>query len=261
MPVEYQPSERTSMPLTFSIRAQDSHVGRQATLSQEQRSWFRLTLAERVSKEFAHLADELGQPVGFVCTDSHQDNLVEVLYKTNRAAEAIAMGEIRNYVLDNWAGLEAEAEAYKPESPSLQSWFQTLLPLVEAGAAGLTLQVRLDRLGGKPGWGDMAPNSPLRQDCEYRIKPRLLNGFEVPQPIRSIHVAVGSFPLYVADPTALKLYSRIDRFDANSKVHTTKLERGLLHTTPEAATAQALAMMGYDPGNHKATWQEGEGKS
>lgn len=91
---------------------------------------------------------------------------------------------------------------------------------------------------GHPGWAEF---------YSFRRKPEppktiTVNGFEVPAPITE--PPAESTLVWFAAPTIPDFAAKV-RYLLEWDIH--KFERGLLHTTKEAAVAHAKAMLGIDP--------------
>lgn len=77
------------------------------------------------------------------------------------------------------------------------------------------------------------------------IKTIMVNGFEVPAPVQSAPEMGGTY--YVADPLCDSCYVIWGWGWGGDTTDTRLLERGLIHTSQEAAVAHAKAMLCIDP--------------
>lgn len=121
-----------------------------------------------------------------------------------------------------------------------QQHAQEILPLVTAQANGEVIQMYVF---GK--WSDCMEPTAFVDGCKYRVKPKtiLVNGFEVPEPMREEPELNDSY--FTPQPVAEDMF-----FTArwtNHKIDSIRLSRGICHTTKEAAIAHAKAMLGIDP--------------
>lgn len=121
-----------------------------------------------------------------------------------------------------------------------QQHAQEILPLVTAQANGEVLQMYVY---GK--WSDCMEPIAFIDGCKYRVKPKtiLVNGFEVPEPMREEPNQGEGY--YYASISVGALYG----FAAWTKheADLIRLTRGICHTTKEAAIAHAKAMLGINP--------------
>ncbi|AHK11825.1 hypothetical protein S349_35 [Shewanella sp. phage 3/49] len=114
-----------------------------------------------------------------------------------------------------------------------------LLPFVQALANGEKVMQSVDN--GE----ELDSNGNFIYGLTYSIKPKmmLVNGFEVPEPMR---VKPDRHKIYytphILAPT---LFSQETWFENNS--HKTLFCKGICHSTKEAAIAHAKAMLGIDP--------------
>lgn len=95
-------------------------------------------------------------------------------------------------------------------------------------------------------WETVKRNHYLFIDAyTYRRKPRTItvNGFEVPEPLRVMPEVDGEY--FLADPAGNGFLHQF--FWRDCATDNLWLERGLLHSTKEAAIAHAKAMLGIDP--------------
>lgn len=85
-----------------------------------------------------------------------------------------------------------------------------------------------------------------RTDFKFRIKPKtiLINGIEVPEPVRNESQLAEGQLIYIADPNR---DSKVDfwRWDQDLKSPRKFLERGLIHLTQEAAEIHARALLSF----------------
>ena len=130
-----------------------------------------------------------------------------------------------------------------------QKWCSEILPVVQAGAEGVDIQVS----AGDGNWHKKGEKE--RSFCagfKYRIKPRTIkvNGFDVPEPM-SERPKEGDV-IYVVtlySPTGEQASSMPHSGSrwCNSGNQNFWLNHGLIHATKEAAIAHAKAMIGIDP--------------
>jgi len=114
-----------------------------------------------------------------------------------------------------------------------------LLPFVQALANG-------EKVMQSVGNGEeLDSNGNFIYGLTYSIKPKmmLVNGFEVPEPMRA-KPDVGS-TYFVPDITGERYSSEIQW--EGDQIDLSWLSRGICHTTKEAAIAHAKAMLGIDP--------------
>lgn len=133
----------------------------------------------------------------------------------------------------------------KQEQYNFQEWCKSILGFVQAGAEGKEIEYK--RKGSEIWWSfnnadlDYLSFTTIE---EYRIKPKTIkvNGFEIPEPLSSIHEGETYFI------PALDLPLMWDEFEwgGDSADHMFK-KRGICHSTKEAAVAHAKAMLGIDP--------------
>lgn len=121
-----------------------------------------------------------------------------------------------------------------------QQHAQEILPLVTAQANSEVIQMYV----GDEWYDCMAPTAFV-DGCKYRIKPRtiIVNGFEVPAPMRE---APNDGVKYFFPNLSYNDYFWSHEWE-NDRVDVRVLERGLCHTTKEAAIAHAKAMLGISP--------------
>lgn len=121
-----------------------------------------------------------------------------------------------------------------------QQHAQEILPLVTAQANGEVIQMYV----GDEWYDCMAPTAFV-DGLKYRVKPKtiLVNGFEVPEPMRE---APKNGNKYFTHSLMAKEFNCGATWE-NDGVDVRMLERGLCHTTKEAAIAHAKAMLGIDP--------------
>lgn len=118
---------------------------------------------------------------------------------------------------------------------TFKEWCKELLPIVQAGANGEEIEVRL----GTSGDWHSKDNNGFSTHMDYRIKPKTItvNGIEVPAPLTTLE---GLDTFYLATPSHVDFY--INYWAAVSCKRW--LDRGLCHKTKEAAIAHAKAMCG-----------------
>lgn len=121
-----------------------------------------------------------------------------------------------------------------------QQHAQEILPLVTAQANGEVIQMYV---GDE--WSDCMEPTAFVDGCKYRVKPKtiLVNGFEVPEPMRE---APNDGVKYFFPNLSYNDYFWRHEWE-NDRVDVRVLERGLCHSTKEAAIAHAKAMLGIDP--------------
>ena len=132
----------------------------------------------------------------------------------------------------------------KQEQYNFQEWCKSILGFVHAGAEGKEIEYK--RNGSESWWSfnnaDMDYLSFTTIE-EYRIKPKTIkvNGFDVPEPIK------GSLPdvYYMPCLSSVDLYSWADNIAGT--VDNIRWQRGICHSTKEAAIAHAKALLGIDP--------------
>lgn len=121
-----------------------------------------------------------------------------------------------------------------------QQHAQEILPLVTAQANGEVIQMYVcDE------WSDCKEPTAFVDGCKYRVKPKtiLVNGFEVPEPMRVIPPIRDEFYLAATTINEFNICLNWTGFPSDELW----LSRGLCHTTKEAAIAHAKAMLGIDP--------------
>lgn len=125
-----------------------------------------------------------------------------------------------------------------------QQHAQEILPLVTAQANGEVIQMYVD-----DEWYDCKAPTAFVDGCKYRVKPKtiLVNGFEVPEPMRE-EPEVGSVCFVASINNPAFFYSIYWETISCNK---TALSRGLIHSTKSAAIAHAKAMLGIDPNEQK----------
>lgn len=121
-----------------------------------------------------------------------------------------------------------------------QQHAQEILPLVTAQANGEVIQMYV---GDE--WSDCKEPTAFVDGCKYRVKSKtiLVNGFEVPEPMleEPEHDQDYFYPIVSSgDFYGSAIWTK-------HKIDIMVLERGLCHTTKEAAIAHAKAMLGIDP--------------
>ena len=171
----------------------------------------------------------------------------EVWYRNGYHGFASMYLAVRASDWDTKAVSKAEYDAavaveYQPAYDTMRDWYAELAPVIAAAAEGKVVQY----LAADGNWYDgsgafISPN-------KYRIKPEepktiKVNGFDVPEPMRE---APAVNTRYYMAYTAGDSYCEGDRWDGTD-YDCLWLQRGLLHTTAEAAVAHAKAMLGIDP--------------
>lgn len=121
-----------------------------------------------------------------------------------------------------------------------QQHAQEILPLVTAQANGEVIQMYV---GDE--WSDCKAPTAFVDGCKYRVKPKtiLVNGFEVPEPMREVPEL--NYSYFTPQPVAEDMF-----FTArwtNHKIDSIRLGRGICHDTIGSAIAHAKAMLGIDP--------------
>lgn len=119
---------------------------------------------------------------------------------------------------------------------TFKEWCKELLPIVQAGANGEEIEVRL----GTSGDWHSKDNSGFSTHMDYRIKPKTItvNGIKVPAPLTTLE---GLDTFYLAVPSNMDFYVS---FATSFNYNKDWLERGLCHKTKEAAITHAKAMCG-----------------
>lgn len=94
-------------------------------------------------------------------------------------------------------------------------------------------------------WNPLAQDPCWYLDLEYRRKPKtiMVNGFEVPEPLKEMPER-GNVWLVIPHSESFTDF----HYAEDSRWKRVALDRGLLHSTKEAAVAHAKAMLGIDPG-------------
>ncbi len=104
---------------------------------------------------------------------------------------------------------------------------------------------RWEQQVSESGWAPLVTHPQWSRYDEYRRKPRthIVNGFEVPEPMREAPVIGAN--VWLSDPVSEDFVAQLS-WCANSwrRRH---LSRGLVHATKEAAIANAKAMCGVRP--------------
>lgn len=92
-------------------------------------------------------------------------------------------------------------------------------------------------------WKDLIDHAIWRNDCEYRRKPITINinGFEVPEPVRSPLEKGTIYYIPMLDHT--KLF-RLYKWEA-SYLEPPLLNKGLIHLSEEAAIKHAEALLSF----------------
>jgi hypothetical protein len=123
-----------------------------------------------------------------------------------------------------------------------QKHAQEILPLVKAQANGEVIQQYVE----SHGWIDCTEPTAFVNGCKYRTKPKtiLVNGFEVPEPMRVAPESGRRHYHIPAIDDELFYLSFAWRGTTGEEMW---LSRGLCHSTKEAAIAHAKAMLGVDP--------------
>ena len=114
-----------------------------------------------------------------------------------------------------------------------------LLPFVQALANGENVTQSID------GGVELPSNGSFVYGLTYSIKPKmmLVNGFEVPEPIRDKPVSGST---YYCPALNVDIFFLDDEW-RESHLCTRRLSRGLIHSNKEAAIAHAKAMLGINP--------------
>ena len=124
------------------------------------------------------------------------------------------------------------------ELNDFQKWCKEILPVVQAGANGEPVEYCPE---SESEWY-LKDTINLFACVEYRVKQKtiLVNGFEIPEPIRE--ETGGSFRYFVPLINSPELFYQgyWDRDEDDYHM----LEYGLLHHTKEAAIAHAKALLG-----------------
>ena len=91
-------------------------------------------------------------------------------------------------------------------------------------------------------WNPAIGNPMWANDIKYRRKPRTINSIEVPEPLRV--APAGGTKVWIPSLSCKdKCHARTWRYDNNQ--WELELERGLVHTTREAAIAHAEALLSF----------------
>ena len=125
---------------------------------------------------------------------------------------------------------------------SVRDWYAELAPIIAAAAEGKVVQY----LNADGNW--YTSQGAFMHPVKYRIKPEepktiKVNGFDVPEPMRDEPAENATYA--VAQPSAGDYYNEFSW--GGCPLETNWLQRGLLHSTKEAAVAHAKAMLGIDP--------------
>ena len=125
---------------------------------------------------------------------------------------------------------------------AVRDWYAELVPIIVAAAEGKVVQC----LSSDGSWSDSA--GAFTSLCKYRVKPEepktiKVNGFDVPEPMRDEPAENATYA--VAQPSEGDYYNEFSW--GGCPLETNWLQRGLLHSTKEAAVAHAKAMLGIDP--------------
>jgi hypothetical protein len=100
------------------------------------------------------------------------------------------------------------------------------------------------------GWSQCGTDGPAWTfDIQYRRKPRTIkvNGFDVPEPIRDPEEGASC---WAPEVTSIEFAHEFD-FISGSAWRVACRDRGLIHSTKEAAVKHAMAMCGIDPATYK----------
>ena len=131
---------------------------------------------------------------------------------------------------------------HQPTNTTMRDWYAELAPIIAAAAEGKVVQC----LSSDGSWSDSA--GAFTSLCKYRVKPEepktiKVNGFDVPEPMRDEPAENATYA--VAQPSEGDYYNEFSW--GGCPLETNWLQRGLLHSTKEAAVAHAKAMLGIDP--------------
>ena len=129
----------------------------------------------------------------------------------------------------------APTQPEHPDVTAFKKWYAETLPVVEAQAAGATIE----QLSGHV-WVHK-DNDIYNTLGKYRIKPNTINinGYEVPEPLR----VAPTDDAYVYGVSSAGGFSKVRWND--SKVCRMLLVRGMLHTTKEAAEIHSKALASF----------------
>ena len=130
----------------------------------------------------------------------------------------------------------------QPAYAAVRDWYVELAPIIAAAADGKVVQY----LAADGNW--YTSQGVFMHPNKYRVKPEepktiKVNGFDVPEPMREAPAWGASY--FSAKPNAEGYYNGYSWLDL--PLESRWLQRGLLHTTAEAAVAHAKAMLGIDP--------------
>lgn len=125
---------------------------------------------------------------------------------------------------------------------TFQEWCKEILPIINAGAQG----EEIEYMSTAPGvWPWLKKEfAGMEGAFRYRIKPRTVNGFEVPKAV--LDILDDDQEYFVPSPSNYKLFDKC-YWDTYNTDCTNHLLRGIVHLTKEAAIAHAKAMVGIDP--------------
>ena len=173
----------------------------------------------------------------------------EVWYRNGRKRFHSVYPSVRASDWDTKAVSKREYDAAVAGAPDgrpyyipIQMWYAELSHVIAAAAAGKVVQY----LAADGNW--YTNQGTFMHPSKYRIKPEepktiKVNGFDVPEPMREAPAWGASY--FSARPSAEGYYNGYSWDDLLSENRW--LQRGLLHTTVEAAVAHAKAMLGIDP--------------
>ena len=130
----------------------------------------------------------------------------------------------------------------QPAYATVRDWCAELAPIIAAAAEGKVVQY----LAADGNW--YTSQGTFMHPVKYRIKPEepktiKVNGFDVPEPMRDEPAENATYA--VAQPSEGDYYNEFSW--GGCPLETNWLQRGLLHSTKEAAVAHAKAMLGIDP--------------
>ena len=136
----------------------------------------------------------------------------------------------------------AVAVEYQPAYDTMRDWYAELAPVIAAAAEGKVVQY----LNADGNW--YTSQGTFMHPVKYHIKPEepktiKVNGFDVPEPMRDEPAENATYA--VAQPSEGDYYNEFSW--GGCLLETNWLQRGLLHSTKEAAVAHAKAMLGIDP--------------
>lgn len=125
---------------------------------------------------------------------------------------------------------------------TFQEWCKEILPIIKAGAQGEEIEYMSTSTGVWP-WLKKE-SAGMEGAFIYRIKPRTVNGFEVPKAV--LESLDEDQEYFVPSPSNYKLFDKC-YWDTDNTDCINHLSRGIVHITKEAAIAHAKAMVGINP--------------